>query len=372
MTTASPHSVKSRWQTLLGIVCAMAVVGFHTGLPGTGLGWAAVEVFFVMAGMRMVSDIRRGTPLPAYLGSRARRLGFEIAVVWMVSITVLLCGTVTPGLLWFAGTAPLFLQNVSVAFFAYEMPIDAIFGPLWFTGALVQMQLAALWLSRAKPGISPLVLVSAAFVAGCGSRALFSLACGSPMDISGQHATVLYCMPFCHPEALALGIAMGGARGIRPVARLPMLAGLLFVIASLVAHSGIGAGMRWLPEFVFPLRENASAVWGYPVLALAAAGICGAQSTMDGILGRIRIPEAADRLIGFVSAHTYGIYCFHGMVIASGLFRRLPGVDGQLGRVLAFCFTFALSLAISVVVRRAANRMERFVTRKRELSRIDD
>lgn len=353
----------SQWQAILGVIGALAIVAFHTGVPGAAIGWAAVEIFFVLAGMRMVSAMERDDSVSTYLKKRVHRLGPEIAVIWLVTLGIVIVGRATVGQCWFAATAPFFMQNLSVAFFDYRMPADALFGPLWFTASLVQMQVLCLLAGKWMLRLPTFKLIAMACLTGCGLRACFSVAYGSLFRLDSASAGVLYCMPFCHLEALILGILIGrGAltflsRLCIPILLMTAAAGALNALAT--DHRTTWAAIG----FVFPLRENASAIWGYPLLALAAAAVCAVHHRMDAWFARLSLVAKCRGMIDFLSGHSYGIYCFHGAIIASGIAGWFATGKEKVDHLLAFVIILVLSLMASILVRLTWKRLERLSAR---------
>lgn len=315
-----PTPGHSTWQDLLQILGACAIVAFHTQAPLAQAGWAAVELFFVMAGMRMGGALKREQSLAAYTLARTQRLFPEVCAVWIVVLLLVVCGRGTDGMKWFLGTAPFHLQNLTPLFFRYDLPKDAVFGPLWFVGVLMQLQVLLFLFKKPLGRMSPGWILAAALAAGIVLRAVFTHAYeGGFRSLEGSHAGILYCMPFCHLEALVLGFLM--QRGAFPrIGRcLPLSAGLVVALGLLNMRFSSGQlGLSGL-GYEFPLRTNFSQLWGYPVLAFFAAGLCAKDSPLARAVDRRELPAWVIRGISTMAALTYGVYCFHGLIIGTGL-----------------------------------------------------
>ena len=343
----------SPWQYLLQALGVFSILGFHIGLPGSKAGWIAVELFFVTAGLRMAGSIHRDEPLGAYLARRTKRLAPEVLAVWLVVLALTLAGMGTPGMRWFLVSAPFCLQNLSLPFFEYRMPMDAVFGPLWFTAALIQLQVTAFLLKGLLRRTGTAMLVTITLALGVGSRAAFGLATdGSLAHLGGRAAEMLYCMPFCHMEAVLFGFIIGRGSAPNLARKLPLILGTILLGAFInMALSGTDFTRASL-GYGFPLRDNFSHLWGYPLLSLGAAALLSLEPMVDAIL--TDHPDAAfvTKVLGLLAPFAYGVYSFHGMVIfllsfVPPLAGNEPGV-----RILAFLATFGLSLAIAVLLRK--------------------
>src|SRR4051794_30326652 len=128
-----------RYLQILSILGTMAIIGFHCGIRQLAAGWMAVVLFFVLAAMRMAAAIERDERTLKYGWRRLRRFAPEFLCIYVISL-LLLAFWPSPGLRWFAITGPMFLQNWTRFFFEPAFQ-DLLFGPSWFLGALMQLQL---------------------------------------------------------------------------------------------------------------------------------------------------------------------------------------------------------------------------------------
>jgi len=305
---------------LLQIGGACSIVAFHIGIPFSHAGWIAVELFFVIAGFNMVAACDRNEPIAVYAWSRMRRLFPELCMVWCVVVLFVIIGSGTAGMLWFVGTAPFFFQNLTLPFFEYSPPRDWVFAPLWFVGALIQLQLLLFaskrWWSRAKP--SSVIMI--AVCVGLSSRLLFTLFFGDdPRTLSPSRANALYCLPVSHIEAIVLGLLMG--RGALPVIGrcLPLFGALAIVLGMVSVLLSQGLVSPRSLGFEFPLRLNYIHIWGYSILAFAVASLCAENGPFAVATGRMKRPLWLDKGLARLASLTCGVYLFHGIVMATGI-----------------------------------------------------
>jgi Acyltransferase family len=355
MQTTRPP--RSHHRHLLQIAGALAIVAFHCQAPGCQTGWAAVELFFVMAGIHMAPAMHRGEPALRYLASRYRRLLPESLAIWVMVLAFLTTGSGTRGMNCFAATAPLQLQNLAVPVIGDASPSNAIFGAMWFTGALLQLQLIACLCRRFWATARTRTVVFTAFVAGLSLRALFTWACThEPRFLSGHMAEILYCLPVTHLEALTLGLLVGQGALSGLGRQAPFWVTLTFVIG-ITNHFATPGHRPWTTlGLEFPPRANFSHLWAYPLLAITAASLCSPTTPFAARLDRTSSSGWA-RAAALLAPLTFGVYCFHGPILASGI-DPLPVLGrGTLGRCVLFAITMTLAFALSAVFRSLCERL---------------
>jgi len=303
-----------------------------------------------MAGINMASAFDGKQSVAGYARSRVRRLFPELGVVWCVAVLFVILGAGTAGLWWFIGTAPFFLHNLSLPFFNYSLPQDWVFAPLWFVGTLLQLQVLLFASKRFWFAAKPASIIIAAVCIGLSYRLLFGwLLAAHPRNLLSSSADALYCLPFCHAEAITLGLMLG--RGALPgIGRwLPV-----FVVVAL----GLGALNVWLSPglvsvrslgFEFPLRTNYIYVWGYLVLAFVAASVCAKNGPLAVAFERMKRPPWLDHGLARLGALTYGVYVFHGIIMATGLNGSgwLSREHAPYLRLLLFAITIIESLLLA-------------------------
>ncbi len=351
---------------MLQIAGAIAIVAFHVQAPFSPMGWAAVEVFFVMAGINMASSLDRDLSLGTYARQRFMRLMPELTVVWLATLAFLIAGRGSAGMAWFLGSAPFQVQNLTPLFFQYDLPRDAVFGPLWFLGSLFQLQVIVFALRRSVSSARPLWIIAAALCIGVSGRLLFALWKGHAMALGGADAGVLYCMPFCHLEAIILGVLLGRGAWPRFGSMLPWGIGLA-VAAGLLGLCLPGLGGLGRLGFEFPPRIHGSHLWAYPLLALASGILCAKDGALAAGAERIRLPGWIEGGLAKLAPLTYGVYCFHGLIIATGVNGAAMLSGSPKGRCVLLVITFLESLILSLIVngvRRCFSGKSRFVARK--------
>lgn len=312
---------RSRYLSLLQIAGALSVMAFHVGgVPYSHLGWIAVELFFVIAGINMATAFDRDQSMLSYVLSRIHRLGPQIVAVWSVAVLFVVTGAGSPGMLWFLLSGPVFVQNLTVGLFRWVYPTDWIFGPLWFVGALLQLQLLLFVGRKVLLRAKPAVVVFACAGTGALFRLLFAALSGANLgSVSKLQAEVLYCLPLTHLEPIVLGILIG--RGA-----LPRIGRLLPVFC--LGALGLGAVSVALSQgaisprsfgYPFHLRLNFAYVWGYSILGFTAASLCSRTGRLAIAVEGLGLPGWTDRMMFKLASLTYSAYALHGLVMATGV-----------------------------------------------------
>jgi len=316
---------RSRYVSLLRITGALAIVANHVGLPHANVAWILLDVFFVVAGMNMARALESDQSIASYGLSRIKRLGPEMLAVWCVAVAFLLLGRGTSGMSWFVATGPVFAQNLAHPLFAYTAPQDWVFTPLWFVAALMQLQLLLFSMRRVIVRARPRIVLLAAVGIALLFRTLYTmLLAQSPASPTVRDALILYIQPLTHLEAIVLGVLIG--RGALP--RIGRLLPIFCVLAiSLVAINlahppegvrdaiGSAAGL----DFEYPLRLHYSHIWGYSVVALAAASLASRNGRLADAIEKLPLPASVDKAVLTLASLTYGAYMFHGTLMATGL-----------------------------------------------------
>ena len=318
----STTTLRRRWRhlSLLQIAGALSVIGFHVGIPYSQSGWIAVELFFVVAGMNMARALDDDQSIWSYALSRAKRFWPEVSLIWWAAVVLVASGLGSPGMLWFMVACPVFQQNLTLPFFEYTFPRDFVFGPLWFVGALLQIQILIFALRnvllRTRPEITVLISVIAGTLSRFFVAALFGQSRG---DLGSREAVALYCLPLTHVEAIMIGLLMG--RGcLRGMGRFLLLfCALAVAFGAMNVVLSHGAVSSRSLGFELPLRLNYMHVWGYALLAFAAASLCSPTGPLAVAVEAVKLPRWAEHILSRLSSLTYGAYAFHGIIIATGL-----------------------------------------------------
>jgi hypothetical protein len=311
---------KNGYISLLQVVGTLAIIAFHAGFRGTALGWTAVVLFFALAGFNMAGAARRSDTVFEYGYARVRRLGFPLAIVWTLVLLAALSRRDTAGGTWFLLTAPAFLQNLTLPLFHYQMPQDYSFAPLWFVGALLQLQLIVFALRKSLLKWRPWLVAGSVAIVGMALRAIAAnVFGGSTGEVDARAGGILYCLPLCHIEAITLGFLVGNGRLAGLGRQLPVLA-VVTIGAGLISAALSGerlpiASLGWS----FPLQTNYMHLWGYALLACTAAALCSPDNPVAVRLRTMAVPAWLDVQLSGLASLTYGAYVYHGLVLTAPL-----------------------------------------------------
>lgn len=304
-----------RYLELLSILGTVAVIGFHCELQEFRAGWIAVVFFFVLAGVRMVPAIHRDEQTFSYGLRRVQRLAPEFLCVYLVGLFWLVWKP-SLGLKLFAASGMVFAHNWTRAYFDFSYQ-DWLFIPLWFVGALLQLQVLAMIFRRWLRRLSARALFTAAVVVGVASRFLIALLVGShDGSISVRLADSIYWTPFAHIEALVGGFLIGRGdwrslgRWMPAIVAFAAMLGVANVFALGLSPLTLG--------YPVGLPQNYEFLWGYPVLALMAMSCVSQTSFLRYWVDRIALPRKVDQLVVHVAQLTYGMYIFHGAWLVVG------------------------------------------------------
>jgi hypothetical protein len=309
----------------LRITGALAIVANHVGVAHANVAWILLDVFFVVAGMNMARALESDQSIASYGLSRIKRLGPEMLAVWCIALAFLLLGRGTSGMSWFVATGPVFAQNLAHPFFAYTAPQDWVFTPLWFIAALMQLQLLLFSMRGVLVRTRPWIVLVAAVGIGLLFRTLYTmLLAQSPASPAVRDALLLYIQPLTHLEAIVLGVLIGRG-GLPLIGRLLPIFCVLAIglVAVNFAHSpggvraaiGTAAGL----DFEYPLRLHYSHIWGYSVIAFAAASLASRNGRLADAIEKLPLPASVDKAVLTMASLTYGAYVFHGTLMATGV-----------------------------------------------------
>jgi hypothetical protein len=356
----------------LRITGALAIVANHIGLPHANVAWILLDVFFVMAGMNMARILDSDESVGSYGLSRIRRLGPELLAVWCVAAAFLLSGRGTSGMSWFVATGPLFVQNLVQPFFAQTIPKDWVFAPLWFIAALMQLQLLLFSMRKVLVRTRPGIVLAGAVGFGVAFRTLYTLLVAqSPASPTMLDAGMLYIQPITHVEAIVLGVLIGRGAVTWISRLLPIFCvvaiglsvlNLALAPGELSDAIGTAAGLG----FSYPLRLHYSHIWGYSVIALAAASLASRNGRLADGIEKLRLPASVDRAVFALASLTYGAYVFHGTLMATGANAasllaplRAPGL------LLLFTITAAQAFVLAWLFQRAIAGIRGLTTTRR-------
>ncbi len=277
--------------------------GFVSGKPTFGVigevGWAGVDLFFVLSGYlignQILSAIARSEPfsLTAFF---ARRLLRTLPNYYVVLAIYLLL----PGLLKGSSTAPLwrfltFTQNFGLGYgqtftHSWSLCIEEQFYLL--------LPLAALALARCKHALGiAWCLIVAAIAAGMAVR-------GNAWAVHGHDAFAAktYYSTFCRFDELLPGVA---------IALLKNFHGKLYEKILRHANIVLAAGLAAVVAMLYCLNQSfpgpmPSTTAGFSLLAIGYALVVMAALSPTSVLGRLRVPGATS-----LALWSYAVYLIH-------------------------------------------------------------
>ena len=151
-------------------------------------------------------------------------------------------------------------------------------------------------------------------------------------------ADTIYRMPFSHLTAMSMGVMLGLGRlqGINNyfsvIVTMVLGAGAMNVYA---LHGSLSIGSLGYPV---DMMFNYQYLWGYPLLAVAAASLCAGDGWLAATLAKLTMPAGLERWLDRLASLTYGAYVFHGLILsAASLGLRFSGWTlDSLGRFVLF------------------------------------
>jgi Acyltransferase family len=312
--------VRTRYLSVLQLGGTVAIIAYHVGLRGFRWGWVAVDLFFVLAGVNMAARLGQSDEVIDYLRGRIRRMAPELAIAWFLVAVVTALGFGTRGIHWFLVTSPFFLQNLTEPLFQSGESVDWIYVPLWFVGALFQLQLLLFAFRKILIRNSPLAVLAAAMLVGVGLRWLTALAMGGGGgDIAYRAGDILYCLPVAHIEAVTLGVLVGRGSLVRLGRYLPLLVALTLGASLLNAWFSSPSFAFASLGLEFPFSTNLMYLWGYVLIAFVAAALCSPESFVAVQVQAMTLPQSWESFLSRLGSLTYGAYVFHGTIMASGI-----------------------------------------------------
>jgi hypothetical protein len=90
--------------------------------------------------------------------------------------------------------------------------------------------------------------------------------------------------------------------------------------------------------FPIAMPFNYQYLWGYPMLALAAAALCAPDSWLAVAVERLSLSARVERSVDTLSRQTYGAYVFHGLILSAtwAALHQLQVPMGNVVRTLMF------------------------------------
>jgi peptidoglycan/LPS O-acetylase OafA/YrhL len=336
-------------------IAVLSVIVFHDLLFGAG--WIGVQLFFVISGFLITSNLVRDKPLapgPYFAGFYKRR-SLRIFPVYYAYLALLAVFAATTN-----NAHELFHSWPTLVTYTYNftrLRPGWTFTP-WFAhfwSLCIEEQFYLVWpavvylLPRAR---LRLVVVSM-LVAGPACRAVTGAALTGVLPTAFDVGDAVYWFTPSQMDGFAFGamlvVFQGAERLRRPVAWLSLACavtlGLGLVNLAMLARSGaILEPVDWWTSLGFPLGgvANAQHVWSYTMLDLTSAllVLCAAQ-------GRLAWLEAP--WLVWVGRISYGAYVVHRAIIL--IVRRPLGhfvdVYSVGGRVLVLCVVVPATLVVA-------------------------
>lgn len=293
----------------LRAIAALAVVAFHSKLPGLGGGFLGVDVFFVLSGFLTASIALSGKyDFSTFMLRRFWRLWPLLFFVGtIVIITLVLLGE-DIGLEELFGV--LFLSNILGALFG----LQGVLGHTWTLASEMQFYAVVAILSIAFPKVKFRLVCLALFLATTLVR--FNYAQLGEWNLG-------YCSPFSHTS----GLFAGAVIATLPLDRIRFSPALFTVsfLSVLVAFSQariptVGALVLWIP-----------------IAEIASVGlIVSVANGASPVSSFLRVPFM--RWLGQLS---FGIYLWHFPIAKAMLFTFEP--------VTAFILTTLLSVLLAAI-----------------------
>ena len=220
----------------------------------------------------------------------------------------------------FLCSAPFFLQNFIEPFFDSATVDWGFLLTLWFVAALLQLQIVLFIFRRylIRGNLVVVLGVSITLTVLCQILTAEMLG-GLQRNLDYMVADTIYRMPFSHFTAMIMGVMLG--RG-----RLQGINRYFSVIVAMVLGAGVMnmyamQGSLPIGSLGYPLDMmfNYQYLWGYPLLAVAAASLCADDGWLAAILAKLTMPAGLERWLNKLALLSYGAYAFHGLILSPAI-----------------------------------------------------
>jgi peptidoglycan/LPS O-acetylase OafA/YrhL len=265
------------------------------------IGWAGVDLFFVLSGFLITGILLETRKEPRYWRNFLIRRGLRIFPLYYAVLLVIVVGAIGARRLGLGDADPallvigniwinfLYLTNFAIAVVGENhVPLDIA----WSLAIEEQFYLAYPWLVRKVQPRTLLILLACAIAAAPIARGLTWLWGAQP--VLGP-----YVLPYCRLDALALGalvrvmIELDWTRAIHAMARIAPVAA---VVALVILYSWT----RKDPRFI---------VVGYSTTAIAGACLLARLVTARPGAWIVRVFE--NPVLVYVGKISYGLYLYH-------------------------------------------------------------
>jgi len=344
--------MRYRYYSLLQILGCLGVIAYHSNLPGAMVVWPAVELFFALAAINMFRNLSFEMSFWEFARKRYQRFILLILLVFpLAAIVGHHAHLKATG--WFLCLGPLLLHNFIPLRIIDWINGDMVWVPLWFLGALFQLQLLAFIFRHALKQAPILLIIAATVLIGTTGRLLiwYFLTSGSSL-LSDAEAASLFWSPFCHVEVFVFStlIALRGTKFgdfLFPAFGAVVIAGAIHAYATNLNFSSLGFPPGLPNYFQF--------LWGYPLLALLFASLVDPSNALSRWIAQRRFSSRADFMVEHLSRETGYAYAIHGSMLF--LLWKIPpwriplSSHGRMYEVVITGIAIALSFLFAAALR---------------------
>ena len=318
MVNSQLSAAAARWPEIDGLraVAIISVLLFHLGVPGFSMGWAGVNLFFVISGFLITGILLDTRESPRFFRNFYIRRSLRIFPIYYLAFVAILAWNVMRGRdVTDAGYYALYLQNFVLGAGHWHSGFPGYFVHTW--SLAVEEQFYWLWplvVWRASPRQMAWMLAlffAAALVWRCYAKlallesAWFTTTLLSQLDgLSAGAALALFVrsqMSATLPRRLAPSLLAASIVGLA-----------LFIW--LVGYEALWQPQTWVPVSGSPFVYSALAVASTAFLSLAIQGAPVLSATL-------RLP-----LLRHVGTISYGLYLYHYPAFAAvdTIAQRIP------------------------------------------------
>jgi peptidoglycan/LPS O-acetylase OafA/YrhL len=295
----SPTARIAELDGLRGVAC-IVILAHHLKPHLVPIGWAAVDLFFVLSGFLITSIILRHRREPRFLAVFYARRALRIWPIYYLAITVVaLVGLVRSGTVDWTGL-PYILTYTQNLPRLWGGPAPEFSGALSHTWSLaVEEQFYLLW--------PPLVLL----VGARGLPVLAALAVG--LAVASRELGLDWWLLAGRCDGFALGAILAGMprlNGRAPESR--RIHGLFLGLGALAVAWLLLVGATGGFRSHGPPHRPGLTVLAVEVLAASAVGLVVLHS------GRPRVRLLRQRTLVRIGTISYGLYLYHYMILVSG------------------------------------------------------
>lgn len=344
---------------LLRAIAIVWVMLFHSFIVGglghdfawlSRYGWAGVDIFFVLSGFligtQVLRPLQRGEPLSfgAFYGRRAWRILPAFAVVLALYVWF-------PGLREVPGLQPWW----QFATFTLNLLTDTnnqAFSHAWSLCVeehfYLVFPLLAWWLTRRSSTLGFISLCAAAVVLGMALRTTVWLHDAAMDPPRNWFLEDIYYPTWMRLDGLLMGITLAALRVYRPQAWTRLQARSNMV---LLGGIGVSCFALWLFRDRTGLLANAL---GWPLLSFGFGLLVFAGADRQSLLGRWRLPGA-----GWLAGISYSLYLSHKIafhVVATIFGAQLQG-HGMIAFMTYAVAVLMLGAALHYLVERPCLRL---------------